>query len=468
MLRHRGTLPLLLVPLVACDERFVFVPPVPPPVPVASVILEPSTAVIGPGDSLRLQVTLRGAGDSILTGRAVTFASTDVTRATVSGDGLVRGVAFGAAWIVASAEGQADTTVIHVARFTITDVSPGGNHTCGAMPDGVACWGYNRYGQTGIGQTGPTVVIPTRVLELGAALPVAGGNHTCVRQGGSVLCWGWNQSGQLGNGTPGDASLPVEVTTASPLVVLTAGGQHTCGLAEQGVALCWGLNADGQIGDTTFQNQARPVVVAGGLSFTTISAGGRHTCAVATDSLAYCWGANEFGQLGDGTAIRRGRPTPVAGGHRFKAIAAGRFHSCALTASGVGTAFCWGLNARRQLGTGTGGAPALAPVLVDGGRSFNVVTTGGMHTCALEEAGAAFCWGYNEWGQVGDSSTRDAGAPTPVRTTERFVSLRTFGDHTCGMTTTARAFCWGLGWTGELGTGTLANSAFPVRVAGQP
>lgn len=453
-----------LLALGACEGPFVFVPRTELPIAVTSVTLDPPAAVVGQGDTLRLVVTLRGFRDTVLTGRPIAFGTTNTAVATVTDSGLVRGVGSGTAHIVASSEGHADTAVIQVAQFTITEVMAGGNHSCATVADGIVCWGYNRYGQTGTGR-GPTVMIPTRVVGLSAAVPVAGGNHTCARRGATVLCWGWNVMGQLGNGFSSDTALPVAADLDTPLRMLTLGGLHTCGLTEEGIAICWGGNTEGQLGDSTFRNQLRPITTGGALRFRVLSAGGRHTCGLTVDSLPYCWGANDWGQIGDSTRTRRGVPTPVRGADRYVAIAAGRFHSCGLTAAG--TARCWGLNTRRQLGAATTDSVSVVAVPVEGGHVFNQITTGGTHTCALQADGRAYCWGSNAWGQVGDSSSADVAAPTPVHGTERFVSIDTFGDHTCGMTTTGRALCWGLGLTGELGTGKLESSPVPVRVAGQ-
>ncbi len=54
-------------------------------------------------------------------------------------------------------------------------------------------------------------------LCLGAGAPVtvlaAGGEHTCaLRSDGGVMCWGWNTYGQLGIGGETDADIPATVT----------------------------------------------------------------------------------------------------------------------------------------------------------------------------------------------------------------------------------------------------------------
>jgi alpha-tubulin suppressor-like RCC1 family protein len=90
-----------------------------------------------------------------------------------------------------------------------------------------------------------------------------------------------------------------------------------------------------------------------GVSFAAVSAGAGHTCGITAAGVAYCWGRTSFGNLDIDAASRRSTPRLVAAptGVRCAALSAGGDHSCGVTAAGA--AYCWGSNPRGQLGDGT-------------------------------------------------------------------------------------------------------------------
>src|SRR5213075_2905071 len=90
-------------------------------VPVASVTVSPATASVATGGAIQLTATPKDASGNPLTGRTVTWSSSNTAVATVSGSGLVPGVVAGSATITATSEGQSGTSAI-----TVTQPSPGG------------------------------------------------------------------------------------------------------------------------------------------------------------------------------------------------------------------------------------------------------------------------------------------------------------------------------------------------------
>src|SRR2546422_53654 len=262
-------------------------------------------------------------------------------------------------------------------------------------------------------------------VTLTFAAVTASGLHTCglTIVTGAAYCWGANGSGQLGDGTMTNRSSPVLVQAPAGVsfAAVTGGDLHTGGLATglSAAAYCWGGNGSGQLGDGTMTSRSSPVLVQApaGVSFAAVTGGAAHTCGLTTglSAAAYCWGGNGSGQLGDGTMTSRSSPVLVqaAAGVSFAAVAAGAVPASGVTAAGA--AYCWGANGSGQLGDGTNTTNRLTPVLVQApaGVSFAAVTAGAVHTCGVTAAGTAFCWGRNVEGQLGDGTTTDR--LTPVR-----------------------------------------------------
>ena len=94
------------------------------------------------------------------------------------------------------------------------------------------------------------------------------------------------------------------------------------------------------------------------------------------------------------------------------AVAAGGSHTCAIVRGGG--VRCWGNDSTGQLGDGAPEPLALSPVEAAGLPPAIALAAGGDFTCALVEDGGVWCWGANEFGQLGDGTQMDR--PLPVTT----------------------------------------------------
>jgi alpha-tubulin suppressor-like RCC1 family protein len=332
----------------------------------------------------------------------------------------------------------------------------------------VECWGYNEQGQLGDGTT-TNRYTPAPVSGISDATAIAAGRYSAcaLTEAHGVKCWGFNLAGQLGNGLTMDSSTPVDVLLlGDDAVSIDAGLYHVCAATSTGKVKCWGDNDYGQLGHGRTSLQATPVTISQPITdAVSLSAGLSHTCALTGSADVRCWGGNWLGQLGDGTTSDRYVPVPVVGLSDVANIAPGWYHTCAATRSGG--ALCWGYNAAGQLGDGTT-QTRLTPEGVSGlSTGVAAVATGFYHSCAVMRSGGVKCWGYNNYGELGDGTGIDSHVPVDVVGVSGASAVATgsFSHHVCALTG-GHVKCWGENDSGQLGDGTWTRRLTPVQVPG--
>lgn len=132
---------------------------------------------------------------------------------------------------------------------------------------------------------------------------------------------------------------------------------------------------------------------------------------------------------------------------KFIALGPGRFHTC-FVAQG-GEEYCWGRarvppeDARSGLLGDGRDTPADTLIAVTGGHTFVEMDNGNDHACAITGAGALWCWGSNEVGQIGDGSTADALVPRRVASSLAWRDFATDLAISCALDGAGAAWCWG-------------------------
>jgi alpha-tubulin suppressor-like RCC1 family protein len=159
------------------------------------------------------------------------------------------------------------------------------------------------------------------------------------------------------------------------------------------------------------------------------------------------------------TAPERVQPDAVSAetALTFAQVSAGDEHTCGVTPTSV--AYCWGYNNWGQVGDGST-VKRLLPVRVLGGLAFRQVSAGFQHTCGVTTSNVAYCWGLLLGS--GTFSSR----PVRVGGGLAFRSVSAGAQHNCGVTTANVAYCWGNNFGGGLGDGTTTPRTLPVRVLG--
>jgi alpha-tubulin suppressor-like RCC1 family protein len=255
---------------------------------------------------------------------------------------------------------------------------------------------------------------------------------------------------------------------------IAAGGYHTCAL-KGGQVYCWGWN-DLRPARRRDDDGSQHADLSGGRRDGQ-QRGDRGRRRLASHLRAE---GREGLLLGDGTssassATGRRRiahtPTLVAdgamGNSGVTAVAAGGSHTCALKG---GQVYCWGWNNYGQLGDGTRtdrNTPTLVADGAMGNSGVTAVAAGDSHTCALK-GGKVYCWGYNGDGQLGDGTTTNRNTPTLVADgamgNSGVTAVAAGAYHTCALKG-GQVYCWGWNGDGQLGDGTTTNRNTPTLVA---
>lgn len=412
-------------------------------------------------------IALNAAGGRI-DGRAVTWTSSVPAVATVSNTGVLASLRPGLTSIRATVDGFSASAGLEVHTIA-TGLTAGYEHTCARTASlAVFCWGSNRRGQLGTGTASLRATVPTRIQHAGAALTAiaAGWYHTCGLSIAATYCWGENEYGQLGTNSRVDAPQPVALVQGAPAFVeVTLGRNHTCARTTNGTAWCWGAPQVGNPATGPGSGDALvPTQVQGNAPpFVQVASGQVHRCGRSTTGTAWCWGFNLVGQVGNGTTTNAQFPVQIPGGAPpYAQLTAGAAHTCALTS--MGAAWCWGLGNSGQLGNNLASIQ-LSPVAVQApGVTFVELAAGAYHTCGRTVAGAIWCWGQNDVGQVGNNSSSDALVAAPVRgSPPPFVELVSGGGHSCARTAAGDVWCWGSNGEGQLGN-AVALSRVPILV----
>ncbi|NNE72527.1 MAG: hypothetical protein HKN26_02585 [Acidimicrobiales bacterium] len=293
----------------------------------------------------------------------------------------------------------------------------------------------------------------------------------------TTFTWGNNDVGQLGDGTTTDRATPAAITmpggTGALWTDIDAGTHHTCEVRHNDQTLwCWGSNENAQLGDGTTTDRSVPTQ-AQGSGWHSVAAGHDYSCAIKTDQTLWCWGANDYGQLGDGTTANRTAPTQVGAATAWQTVAAnfnqfdvafpqvpdlGGAHTCAIKTDQ--TLWCWGANDFGQLGTGTPDPGQLQPTQI-GTHQWTDIALGNLQTCAVRADGTMWCTGAGIEDGLDVSNLTQIGSDTDWNELALGATWGLFeGDgfavwavahHGCAIKTDDSLWCWGWNARGQVG-----------------
>jgi len=182
--------------------------------------------------------------------------------------------------------------------------------------------------------------------------------------------------------------------------------------------------------------------------------------AIGLGVLAGCHFSPDQVSMGESPDASDGPPPAVP----WQSLAPGQQHTCGLKVDG--SMWCWGRNDYGQLGDGSS-TDRPQPVPVSGLTSgVAAIAAGGQHTCAVTRRGAVRCWGRNLAGQLGDGTRKTRARPTALSELAHGVAAVAAGrNHTCALMRAGKVLCWGEDGDGQLGDGKRADRLLPAKVS---
>ena len=350
-----------------------------------------------------------------------------------------------------------------------TAVAPALDHTCGIHDGQVRCWGWNAEGaldgRQSEGVAVPTVVaVPAgagvRAREIGVSL-----YSSCAIMGDGAAarpwCWGYDSNGQVGTGNPHVYRTPVAIGVAGVWSALTVASRSASALAGSS-RMVWGDPSGYGLGNGDDMTQVNTPTAGDALAWQALSLGHQFGCGIEMGSRALrCWGSDEYRQQGDGATDSPGMtPHVLPPGLAFASLGVGwdGHHACAITMAGA--LYCWGRNDYGQVGTGAGVETTIhTPTAVPSSEGvWTAVSAGWLHTCGIREHDL-YCWGNNRYAQIGTGDEDlSSDANTRIGAAGEWTAVAAGSGHTCAVRA-GNLYCWGTNLHGQVGDGTQAQPA---------
>jgi alpha-tubulin suppressor-like RCC1 family protein len=287
---------------------------------------------------------------------------------------------------------------------------------------------------------------------------------------GLWLC-GYNAFGQLGDNTIVSKSSPIQtIAFGTNWKQISNASNFVSAIKTDGTLWLWGYNDVGQLGNNTSgvgTDKSSPVqTIALGTNWKHVSCSYSSALAIKTDGTLWTWGNNSFGQLGDSTQTNRSSPVQtISFGTNWKQVSCGGLATAAIKTDG--TLWTWGWNNYGNLGDSTQTNTSSPVQTTAGGTNWKQVSCTTYHSGAIKTDGTLWTWGWNAFGSLGDSTQTDRSSPVQtIAGGTNWKQISCGGLSTTAIKTDGTLWAWGYNWYGQLGDGTgdsNTDKSIPVQ-----
>jgi len=345
--------------------------------------------------------------------------------------------------------------------------------SCASKKDGtIWCTGRSNHGQLGVDNYGfakEPVAVVTEVDHYSVSA-----HHVCLNKDfGDVFCWGKNNNGQIGDGSLFDRSQPSDIMYNTEGTVTTS-KNNNCTIAQDRDIVCWGFfkyrNGKKELKPRDFYYVRDWNNSSDTADWRNVSIGDINHCAIKTNNTLWC--LENFLTIENYIAINKidvleGKSlTQVGSSSSWKDVILNANQACAIDQNK--TLWCWGINEYGELGTNNTQNYHL-PEKIEIDHSWNSFSLGKTHTCGIDDVDELWCWGNNEFGQLGDNSFENKHYPRKIKSNIGWKNIQLSDTRSCGVKLDNTLWCWGLSLptSNSLETELLDNLNIPQQIVPQ-
>ncbi len=335
----------------------------------------------------------------------------------------------------------------------VKDISAGDNYSIAVLENGeVYTWGANNSNVLGTEQA-TAQILPRKNSNIDEGMLVSAAyNHTVVaKTNGRVYAWGNNSKGSLGTGENTNSVTPVRVGSEE-IKVNTNHLQIEKGNIDvlSGVIKSFNLineeNADGLV----YESKDESIVTVDKNSGVVRAVDVGNTSILVKQASTNEFAIVQVTVLKSGTTIKPDVKTSNS-------------HSVILKSDG--TVWTYGDNTYGALGNGTTvSQDDITQVNFENDVKITQIAVGESHTLALDETGAVWAFGRNNYYQLGTDRVLLSSTPIKVKIDKRVVKISAGYNQSFAITEDNRLYVWGLNSNGELGVGTYETQVLPKLI----
>ena len=342
-------------------------------------------------------------------------------------------------------------------------ISAGFTHTAILSLDGAPyTLGSNNLGELGLGDSNnrsePTLIQDANYTDIEHIS--CGGQHTSFRLQDKTYTFGYNIYGQLGLGHNDDVNIPTKVSINN-IVSVKCGSATTGFISSTGRVYMCGSNFSGELGLGDIDTINVPTLIPNLYNVIDISLSEATSLFLTSNGRVYSCGYNFYGQLGLGDNVDRNVPTLIPYLNNIIEVSCGEGHTLFLKSNG--TVYSVGRNRLGILGLGSISEPSIIiPTLIPNINNIIAISSSDNYNALLTNSGEVYTFGWNAYGNLGLGDTSTRYIPTLIPNLYNVISISLGFSHIIFLTSTKKIYVVGDNSYGQLGFSNVTSINKPA------